>query len=747
MFMCLQCKDILYKSVSWEQPAFLALDNLWDDTKSIEHAKMFLQEAAFPEGSVVMVTARTLTTLGYLGIDKSQCFEVPELSKEDARNLFLYHAANGREYVNKGDIDMIDKCVSRCYFRKSEKQGCHYLPLSIKVLGMHMGSLSGSDPKQWLESLPRVRDFDLHSPEENPVFGVIRLNYDRLTPEEQALFMDISCYRSKSRPFFNSSIYWTRLREWLGHVHRKKWEEIGVQLQRLKDKGLLEDVDVTSGEFSMHDLYREFAKLEVQGKLKGGNFQSRRFVYAYESYPSELEMMPSGGVWEKLVRVGIVEKVPSLDGKKDGGITSLEGIQWGYCSNVVVLKLRGLRNLKGVLNLKGLICCLRSLDLCGLDKLGGVEGLEDLKNLAYFQWIQSEDLIEGLSLLEEFKGAIRPHLGQLPKSLEFLRVEGAGATVGRDVFARCSNLRNLKLKDIQAHDGIDFTQCSSLLTLHFWSIEGLQELTGLRTAYLQSLSISRCRDLRDASGFEHSVGLRELDLRYNDALTKVPDLQKLTNLQILKIQVRGLDSLRQLRELQCKSPKSLSELPSLRGLQHLHHLDLSGCEELTGLEGVGDLPLLRHLDLGGCYSLVRLPELSKCTNLKMLDLTRCYSLVRLPELSKCTNLKMLYLTRCYSLVQLPELSNCTNLRFEPLCFPPSSVAPCRLAGRGSPMGPDPPPPRPSPAPSLARRPPALSSPHAQLSSPLLSPVSILHSRRHYRLPLSPWWWRSEFCCI
>ncbi|KAG0605542.1 hypothetical protein M758_9G067200 [Ceratodon purpureus] len=603
-----KCKDILCKRVSWEQPAFLALDNLWDDSLSIEHAKVFLHHAAFREGSIVMVTARTLTALKYLGIHKSQCFKVPELSRADARNLFLYHAAKEREHVDKGDIPMIDECVSRCYFRKSEKQGRHYLPLAVKVLGMHMGSL-GSDPKQWLESLPRVRDFDLHSPEENPVFGVIRLNYDRLSPEEQALFIDIVCYHPYSNPHVKNDKYWTSLREWLGLVYRKKWEKVGVQLQRLKDKGLLEDVDVTSGEFSMHDLYREFANLEVQGKLESGSFQSRRFVYAY-SHPSELEMMPSGGVWENLIRVGIEEKT-KWDKDKAGGIMSLQGIQWKHCSNVVVLKLWGLEYLKGVLNLKGLNC-LRSLDLRDLFALGGVEGLDDLNNLTNFQWNSN--------------GGIRPrHLGQLPGSLMVLRVDRVGATVGRDVFARCTKLCNLKLEDIRAHDGIDFGQCSSLLTLDLTLIEGLQQLTGLRTECLQSLKIYNCADLRDASGFEHSVGLRELILGPKYASQKVPNLQKLTDLQTLEIadcgkitELRGLGSLRKLRELHCRYLRKLSELSSLSGMQQLRRLDLSGCDKLTGLEGVGDLPSLRHLNLWGCRSLVRLPELSKCTNLEDL---------------------------------------------------------------------------------------------------------------------------------
>ncbi|KAG0561686.1 hypothetical protein KC19_9G083900 [Ceratodon purpureus] len=608
-----ECKDILCKSVAWEQPAFLALDNLWDDSASIEHARMFLQEAAFPEGSVVMVTARSLRTLGYLGIDKSQCFEVPELSKVDARNLFLYHAANGSQYVDKGDIDMIDECVSRCYFRKSEKQ-CHYLPLAVKVLGMHLGSL-GSDPKQWLESLPRVRDFDLHSSEENPVYGVIRLNYDRLTPGEQTLFMDIVCYH----PYFHA---WndvndsapSQSREWLGLVYRKKWEEIGVELQRLKDKGLLEDVDVTSGEFSMHDLYREFAELEVQGKLKGGSFQSRRFVYGNSHIPSELEMMPSGGVWDNLIRVGIEEGWDLDEGRV---ISSLQGIQWRYCSNVVVLKLDGLKSLKGVLNLKGL-SCLRSLELYELVELGGVEGLEDLVNLTYFRWFFDNSLSEI---------AMRPHLGQLPGSLKVLEVEGVGVTLGRDVFARCTNLCNVSLVNIRAEDGIDFGRCSSLQTLELFGIEGLTELTGLRTEYLDSVRIQNCNDLRDASGFEHSVRLQKLVLCGNSLLGEVLDVQKLTGLQVLNIgwcdgisEVRGLESLRQLRELECWFLPKFCGLPSLSGFQHLHRLQLFGCEGLTGLGGVGDLRSLRVLDLSWCRSMVRLPELSKCTNLEELNI-------------------------------------------------------------------------------------------------------------------------------
>lgn len=56
-----------------------------------------LLDEPFHEGSVV--TASSPRMLTYLGIDESHCFEVPELSKVDARNLFLYHAAQGKQFV------------------------------------------------------------------------------------------------------------------------------------------------------------------------------------------------------------------------------------------------------------------------------------------------------------------------------------------------------------------------------------------------------------------------------------------------------------------------------------------------------------------------------------------------------------------------------------------------------------------------------------------------------------------------
>lgn len=62
-----------------KQRTSLTLDNVWDDFKSLEEGKKYLQ-AIFKEGSLVLVTTCSLSTLIYHGINESQCFEMQEIS-------------------------------------------------------------------------------------------------------------------------------------------------------------------------------------------------------------------------------------------------------------------------------------------------------------------------------------------------------------------------------------------------------------------------------------------------------------------------------------------------------------------------------------------------------------------------------------------------------------------------------------------------------------------------------------------
>jgi hypothetical protein len=140
------------------------------------------------------------------------------------------------------------------------------------------------------------------------------------------------------------------------------------QLDCLKRRGLLQDVDLASGEVRMHDLYREFAELEVRGKLdESADLEKRRWVYVDDGDLSELESSPSVGLSHKLIRL-VVQFLYS-----ENITDSLEVINWQYCSNVVVLKLEGyiLSSRGGALSLEHLKC-LKSFSLrhvWGLDRV------------------------------------------------------------------------------------------------------------------------------------------------------------------------------------------------------------------------------------------------------------------------------------------------------------------------------------------------------------------------------------------
>ena len=165
------------------------------------------------------------------------------------------------------------------------------------------------------------------------------------------------------------------------------------QFDRLKGKGLVQDGDLTAGRISVQDLYIEFAKLELQGKLdESTDLEDRRWVQIRnDDQLTELERTPSGGCWQKLVRLGIIEDYPPPPNR----IGSLEGIEWQFFSNVVVLVLEGWSLVQGTLNVKGLKC-LRSLFLSGIDGLDRIEGLEGLKNLSFFfYWFHSRRCVGG----------------------------------------------------------------------------------------------------------------------------------------------------------------------------------------------------------------------------------------------------------------------------------------------------------------------------------------------------------------
>jgi hypothetical protein len=235
---------------------------------------------------------------------------------------------------------------------------------------------------------------------------------------------------------------------------------------------------MSSGKVSIHDLYREFATLEAQGKLMASDMEKREWVYARDALPTEMVEEPRDS-WKKLTRVCIAKTYGSMNKSM---ITNLRTIGWKYYTHLVILKLDNLCELSGVLNFKDLIR-LRSLTV----RIGGgglsvskfsIEGLEGLKSLTYFKmsldWVDSEI-----------------YVGQLPAALKVLEV-AAAVVFERDVLALCTNLVSLKLIYVDTSD-LDLRSCSSLQKVDLTDIKGL-EIVRLGPS-VQSLDISGCMKL------------------------------------------------------------------------------------------------------------------------------------------------------------------------------------------------------------------------------------------------------------
>jgi hypothetical protein len=376
------------------------------------------------------------------------------------------------------------------------------------------------------------------------------------------------------------------------------------------DSALLEHAEMSSGEVSIHDLYREFATLEAQGKLMASDMEKREWVYARDALPTKLVEEPRGS-WKKLTRVCIEGTYGNMNKSM---ITNLRTTGWKYYTHLVILKLDNLCELSGVLNFKDLIR-LRSLTVhicgCGISASKfSIEGLEGLKSLTYFKmhfdWDDSEACV-----------------GQLPAALKVLEVD-ADVVFERDVLALCTNLVSLKLMYVNTSD-LDLSSCSSLQKVELTCIEGL-EIVRLGPS-LQSLRISACRELVRVCGLDHLVGLLSLVLMGNWRLSKLPNLTGLKCLRTLKCdwsdidEVPGSDGLVGLKSLSLRGCHRLSELPRLTGLQYLEVIDASRNRNLSSLQGFGDLRALTTINLSRCERLRRLSDMSNLTNLKVLDLT------------------------------------------------------------------------------------------------------------------------------
>ena len=207
------------------EKVFLALDNVWQESK--EEAMVYVQEVCYGCGSIVLVTARSIDILDSLKIDRMDCFEMPELEKEDARQLLLHHAAPGFQSQSKDDEKDIWYCVEQCRFSKGGNKGVHFHPLALKVLGLQLHNME-CNPRKWVKSLSRDHKFDQDRKKEHPIFCILGRGYDLLREEDQLLFMDAVLSNPSQRWYWKREYqkYGVNFYEWLSIVHNSQESSI-----------------------------------------------------------------------------------------------------------------------------------------------------------------------------------------------------------------------------------------------------------------------------------------------------------------------------------------------------------------------------------------------------------------------------------------------------------------------------------------------------------------------------------------
>ncbi|KAF2319782.1 hypothetical protein GH714_018808 [Hevea brasiliensis] len=151
--------------------------------------------------------------------------------------------------------------------------------------------------------------------------------------------------------------------------------------------------------------------------------------------------------------------------------------------------------------------------------------------------------------------------------------------------------------------------------------------------------------------------LKLLNLSNSLELTRVPDLTRFPNLEVLRLS-------------ECRS---LIEIPSSIGeLKCLKEINLMRCSKLHSIpQGICNLKSLTLLRMSDCLNVTELPEnIGDLEFLETLDILdsgikalrkfeifipqRLFELTRVPDLSSVPKLELLFLDRCRSLIEIPS---------------------------------------------------------------------------------------------
>ncbi|KAL0727522.1 hypothetical protein Bca4012_023615 [Brassica carinata] len=340
-----------------------------------------------------------------------------------------------------------------------------------------------------------------------------------------------------------------------------------------------------------------------------------------------------------------------------------------------VLVIRDCDLIKNIDELKDLTD-LQVLEVSGASYLDDIS--DDLfKNITKLQSLNlsglsiksSPSTIENLSMLRCFILRDCPYLQDLPnfnvatKELEVIDIHGARDL--KSYFDRVKSWKDYKGKNKNfAHlrnlEHLDFSGTQIIRLPIFHLKDSTNDFSTMPA--LKRLLVRNCTELRRLPQLKPLTKLQVLDVSGSKKLVEMLEvcLEKKDELRILNISETPLPELADtinddvhLNQLLVRNCSAMKELPNIEKLTHLEVLDVSGCNKLTKIDGnFGKMSYLHNVNLSGT-ELSELPKgMSELANVRELIVRNCAKIESLPDLEKLIHLEILDVSGCSELKKI-----------------------------------------------------------------------------------------------
>ncbi|KAG0586256.1 hypothetical protein KC19_2G076200 [Ceratodon purpureus] len=553
-------------------PVFLAIDNVGDCEASRSEARKYLN-VGLPPGSKVLVTARSQEILKSVLGESEYCKPIPRLEWLEAATLFLSYAAPtvlALSDLKAEERDIVESCLSECRFEEIGYPSSQYHPLVLRALGTYFHDVDGGNVMRWEEALVNRNKLQ-RSREARNVNVILGLNYHSLSEQVKLVFLDCAIYSSHGSRIWEDRPWWyfgeaddmSMWVSWISEVHGVSLSDAKLMVKELQRLSLVED---SSSVVSVHDLYKEFARVlvEMEGSKEWQWWMSHvtnatqlERLVLYRGKPIICRAMGRFVDFRSLVYLELV-------GCDDIG----SYLELGNLQSLRVLCVYDCWNLKRV------VCsCNNGRDdhrQC-YERAGSRGCLTELMTVK-LRWLES---LEAVPFLR--------HCGSL-QHLEVTDTYGSRYSVFGDSDA-----------DPESEEPIDFRYLKAVRTI---SIRGGRFMAGYdRFAFIRWLLSALQLENLTAFEFRREDCWDWLDEEYGDIEDYTFDLNEVVQLSP------------RLSVLSLGIPKEIKEVKGLHLLSELTTLNLNWCEGLRRLPDLRCLPKLKRLCVFGCCNLEALPLL------------------------------------------------------------------------------------------------------------------------------------------